>query len=212
MTSRFRHCAAALLLVCGFSTPATATVINEILTAPTTPGNAWSGVFEVMPTSTLWAFGVGTSRAQDVSVSGNIEGQRASRHWVPRLISRASWDDGVDWEAARPILSNPPSDFSLVTSSGNWQWDSATDVAFYLLYEQGSPIATLKAGQTYDNFRFFTDGPESTFATYAQDGTVLDTGETQVTIIGGPMPVPEPSTLVLFAGVLLMGSRLARRS
>ncbi len=151
----------------------------------------------------IWAFGVGSSRTQDVSVSGTIDGQRVSRHWVPRLISRDVWERGVNWEVARPIGATPPSAFSVDRTLSSWQWGSATDVAFYFLYELGSPILTLNPGESYDNFRFFTDGPESVFATYVQDGSVLQTGETLVTV------VPIPSALVLFAGALvgLLGMR-----
>lgn len=213
MMSTLNRSAAALLLTCCFSFGATATVIEEILEAPSVPGNAWSGTFVVTPDETLWAFGVGTSKAQDTSVSGTILGQRSSRHWVPRLISRDSWDNGVNWEAARPIGSSSPSDFSFNTSSSNWEWGSSTDVAFYFLYESGSPALTLNTGLSYDNFRFFTDGPESTFATYAENGTVLETGETRVTITGGTTPVPEPTTAALMAlGLLSAGYSRRRRT
>ena len=192
-----RSCTLILFLLAWLSRGAlAATVIEEILEPS---GGDFDGTFVVKPDETIWAFGVGTTKTQDVSVNGRIENQLARRHWVPRLISRSAWDNGVDWEAAKPINPNlmPPSDFSLDTNASNWEWGSATDVAFYFLYETGNPALTLNPGGTYDNFKFFSTGPESTFATYAQDGALLEIGETEVIV------TPIPPTLVLLPGALI---------
>jgi hypothetical protein len=97
------------------------------------------------------------------------------------------------------------------TSSSNWQWGSAEYVAFYFLYDAGSPLATLKTGQTYDFFKFFTSGPESTYALYSDaDGNAASSvtvGDVVVTVI--PLPAALP---LLTSGIIgLAGLGYTRR-
>jgi hypothetical protein len=186
----------------------TATVINEILVPPSTPGNAYGGTFFITPSEPTWAFGVGNDEIQDTSISGiaSIDGLEANDHWISSLISRTSWDNGFNFDSIRPIGASPPSSFSIDTSSVAWQWGSSTYVAFYWLSEAGAdsnnPLAVLQAGTEYDAFRFFTSGPNSPFATFddSSGGNII-TGETIVTI------VPEPSSLTfaLVLGTLFSG-------
>ena len=174
---------------------AMATTINEVLVPPDTPGNAWSGTFEITPSEPIWAFGVGNAGIQDTSISGIsfIDGLRARDHWISSLIARSAWDLGYDFDSIRPIGATPPSSFSMDTSTVPWQWGANNYVAFYWLSEDGddpgNPLAVLQPGTQYDAFKFFTDGPGSPFAAFTQpdgSGTIV-TGETVEIIVPGPM-------------------------
>ena len=173
-----------------------ATVINEVLEPPSDPGNAYSGTFFITPSESTWAFGVGNDSIQDTSISGIafIDGLEANDHWISALISKTSWDNGFNFDSIRPIGASPPSSFSVDTTSVPWQWGGSTYVAFYWLSEAGNdpgnPLAVLQSDTEYNAFKFFTDGPNSPFATFSEaDGGDITTGETIVTI------VPEPSSL-----------------
>jgi len=187
-----------------------ATLLNEVLEPPSTPGNAYKGTFRITPSAPTWAFGVGNDAIQDTSISGiaSIDGLEANDHWISALISQASWISGFNFDSIRPIGATPPSSFSIDTTSVAWQWGSSTYVAFYWLSEAGAdaaiPQAVLQPGTEYDAFRFFTSGPNSPFAAFsAADGGVILTGETVVTI------VPEPASFLLaalaFCGCLARG-------
>ncbi len=195
----------ALFVALFASETSTATVIEEILVPPSSPGNAFSGTFLITPSESTWAFGVGNDAIQDTSISGiaSIDGLEANDHWISTLISKDSWNSGYNFDSIRPIGATPPSSFSMDTTAVSWQWGSSTYVAFYWLSEAGSnssnPLAVLQAGTEYDAFKFFTSGPNSPFATFgAADGGSILTGETIVTV------VPEPSSFVL-AGLALLG-------
>jgi hypothetical protein len=183
---------------------AAATVINEILEPPTTPGNAWMGTFEITPSTSLWAFGIGNDLIQDTSISGVsfIDGLSARDHWISSLISRTSWEAGYNFDSIRPIGATSPSSFFPDTSTIAWQWGSSQYVAFYWLSEAGddpnNPLAVLQANTTYDAFRFFTDGPNSPFAAFTSaDGSgAIVTGETNVIIV----PAPTGAMALLGAG------------
>jgi hypothetical protein len=192
---------------------ASATTIREVLEAPATPGNAWSGTFFITPSEPVWAFGVGNDAIQDTSISGIafIDGLEANDHWISSLIHRSSWDAGFDFDSIRPIGASPPSSFSMATSSSNWEWGSADYVAFYWLSEAGASenLAILEAGTEYGAFRFFADGPASPFAAFtSNDGATFSTGETTVEII----PEPSAAVLVSLGAVALASARSRARS
>ena len=74
--------------------------------------------------------------------------------------------------------ADPPSSFSIDTSSVTWQWGSSDYAAFYWLSEDGdgvAPLAVLQPDIPYDAFEFFTDGPNSPFAAFTEStgGTIL---------------------------------------
>lgn len=181
---------------------ASATTVIEQFEPSATPGNDGTGTYLITPTEKIWAFGVGNDNASDTSISGIafIDGLRASRHWISKIISRSTWEAGVNWEASRPIGASPPSSFSIDTTTVAWQWGTANRVTFYHLYEAGdSPgdeLAVLQPGTQYDAFKYFADAPNSTFAAFNQaDGGPVQTGEVILQI------VPEPAS----ASLLLLG-------
>ena len=203
------------VIICGLAflaASADATEIQEVLTPPATPGNAYTGTFIITPSISTWAFGVGNPNIEDTSISGikSINGLPAKDHWISSLISRSTWDAGYDFDSIRPIGATSPSSFSIDTSVTAWQWGTNDYVAFYWLSEaredQGAPLGVLQSGVAYDAFHFFTSGPASPFATFsAADGGVITTGETDVII------VPEPAAVaMLLVGLPLVYGRPRR--
>ncbi len=187
--------------------------IIEELEPPSTPGNSYSGTFRITPSMETWAFGVGNGKINDTSVSGFIDGRLARRHWVPALISRQDWNNGFDFNRVRPIGATGDSDFQFKTSTSNWRFGSSDYVAFYWLYESGdgaTPVTVLRPNIEYDNFRFFTSGPNSPFAIYtSQDGETVFTGET--IIEGAEGTVPEPGSLAVWGLLGCVGLFAVRR-
>ena len=105
-----------------------ATVIEEILEPPDTPGNAFSGTFLITPSQPVWAFGVGNPDIQDVSISGIafIDGLKARDHWIAALISKDAWTDtdgdgsGFDFNSIRPINATAAAKLDMVLMAGRW--------------------------------------------------------------------------------------------
>lgn len=189
------------IAVASLAGTASATTIDEVLS----PGG---GTFLITPSATVWAFGVGNDAIEDTSISGIafIDGLDAGDHWISRLITRSGWENGVDFDAIRPIGATPPSSFSIDTTAVAWQWGSADQVAFYYLSEDGdapgNPLAVLQPGTQYDAFRFFASEPASPFAAFtASDGGTIQAGVTTV--------VAEPWTGALL--LLGLGGLASRR-
>lgn len=192
----------SLLVLVLAPAPSKATSILEVLD----PGS-FNGTFVITPSVETWAFGVGNENIEDTSISGIrfIDGLEANDHWVSRLISRSSWDGGVNWDSIRPIGATAPSSFAIDTTVVPWQWGASGYVAFYYLSEAneelGPPQAVLQPGTAYDAFRFFASAPASPFAAFgAADGGTILLGETVV--------VPEPTTAMLLGlGMLGLAAR-----
>ena len=194
---------------------ASATVIDEFLNEPPSPGSALSGVFLVTPSGPIWAFGVGNDKIQDTSISGTalINGLSARRQWISAIISRDEWTDadgdgiGFDFNSIFPLFSTKPSAFDIDTRTVPWQWGSADQVAYYWLSNQtgkpnGGPGAVLQAGVQYNAFNFFADAPLSPFVTWTESAggfAIQARGETVLTGPGAPDPdpAPEPATTAL---------------